>query len=167
MSGFACERCQDIGGYRLCRAPLWGEIRAIDRANSQRCRRVCEAIDEERQCCDLGDGIQNDGRLSRFADERARQGKLSNCEFHLVLRARASAGLAAEPCAQRIFKLGIRVRARNRASARLRLAAAVGSAKGARESGRAALNALVFTKTGSFCSGRRSGNYHAGAMLGA
>src|SRR6202022_2073526 len=88
----------------------------------------------------LGDGCQTGGELSRFADERARQGKLSNCEFHLVLRARASAGLAAEPCGQRIFKLGVRVRTRNRASARLRPVAAVGSAKGARESGRAALN---------------------------
>src|SRR5258707_11024604 len=138
MSGFACECCQDIGGYRLCRTPLWGEIRAIDRANSQRCRRVCEAIDEEHQCCGLGDGIQNDGRLSRFADERARQGKLSNCEFHLVLCARASAGLAAEPSAQRIFKLVIRVRARNRENSRLRLAAAVGSEKEARTIGPAA-----------------------------
>src|SRR4029077_3909849 len=56
------------------------------------------------------------------------------------LRARASAGLAAEPCGQGIFKLGVRVRTRNRASTRLRPATIVGSAKGARESGRVALN---------------------------
>src|SRR6266481_3897417 len=140
MSRSAGQCGEDVGSHRLCRAPLWGEIRVSNRANSQRCRRVCEAIDEEHQRCGLGDGVHNDGRLSRFPDERPRQGKLSNCEFHLVLCAGASAGLAAEPCGQRILKLGVCVRARNRASARLRPAAAVGSAKGARESGRTTLN---------------------------
>src|SRR5258706_8845054 len=81
------------------------------------------------------------------SDERARQGKLPNCEFHLVLRAPAPAGLAAEPCGQRIFELGVLVRARNRASARLCLAAAVGSAKGTREGGGAALDCGDYLNT--------------------
>src|SRR5258708_270211 len=140
MSRSAGQSGQDVGGHRLCRAPLWGEIRVSNSANSQRCRRVCEAFDEEHQRCGLGDGVHNDGRLSRFPDERPRQGKLSNCEFHLVLCAGTSAGLAAEPCGQRILKLGVCGRARNRASARLCPAAAVGSAKGARESGRTTLD---------------------------
>jgi len=75
---------------------LWGEIRVIDRANSQRCRRVCEAIDEEHRDVALAmeSKITDDFRVSLTNAP----GKESYpiVSFTWFLRARASAGLAAE-----------------------------------------------------------------------
>src|SRR6267154_87779 len=140
MPGFVGQRRPDARRPRLCRASLWRQIRPIRRANSQRGWRVCEAFDEKHWSCSSGHGLENDQRLSHFADQPPRQGELSDCQFHLVLRAGASARLAAQPCGQGIFKLGLCLRARNRPSPGLRPAASVGPAKGARESSLPALN---------------------------
>jgi len=75
----------------------------------------------------------------RVSDEPARQGKLSNCEFHLVLRARGSPQDRAASHAVNEY-LRWCMRRADIAQRRLPPAAAVASCKGARESGRAALN---------------------------